>query len=83
VHSGGLAVVYFLIKAGSWVMAAGSAASDYAGAAEIVNRYIYYALLMAGIFSAVMLIARVARLVRQARSRAESSSVGARAKEGD
>lgn len=83
VHSGGLAVVYFLIKAGSWVMAAGSPAGDYAGAAEIVNRCIYYALLTAGIFSAVMLIARVARLVRQPRSRAESSSVGAHAKEGD
>jgi hypothetical protein len=83
VHFGGLAVVYFLIKARSWVTAAGSAAGGYARSVEIVNRSIYYALLFAGIVSAVMLIARVARLVRQPRSRAGSSSVGAHAKEGD
>ena len=83
VHSGGLAVVYFLIMAGSWVAAASSAATGYARAAEIVNRSIYYALLMAGIFSAAMLVVRVARLIRQLRSGARSPGVGAPAKEGN
>jgi hypothetical protein len=81
VHSGGLAVVYLLIKAGSWVTAAGSAAGEYARAVEIVNRSIYYGLLFAGIFSAVTLVVRVTRLIRQVRGQAGSHSVGAPAKE--
>ena len=83
VHSGGLVVVYFLIKAGSWVTAAGSATGDYARAVEIVNRSIYYGLLFAGIFSAVMLVVKVTRLIRQPRRGTGAPSVGAPAKEGN
>lgn len=61
VHFGGLAVVYFLIRAGSWVTAADSAGgAGYAHAAQIVNRWIYYGLWITAIFSAAMLIIRVA-----------------------
>src|SRR6516162_7840598 len=45
VHCGGLVVVYILIKASSWVMAADSAAGEYARTVGIVNQSIYYALL--------------------------------------
>ncbi len=68
VHCGGLAVVYFLVRAGGWVTAADSAAggsSGYTHAVQIVNQWIYYGLLVTAIFSAVMLIVRVTRLVRQ------------------
>src|SRR5215831_21383931 len=49
VHCGGLAVVYFLIRAGGWVTAADSLAAGpgaYAHAAHIVNQWIYYGLLV-------------------------------------
>jgi hypothetical protein len=84
VHCGGLAVVYFLIRAGSWVTAADSAAdsaSGYAHAAQIVNQWIYYALLVTAIFSAVTFIFKVARLLRQPRQDARSPRVGEPAKE--
>ena len=85
VHFGGLAVVYFLIRAGSWVTAADSVAggaSGYAHAAQIVNQWIYYGLLVTAIFSVVMLIVRVMRLMRP-RQRASSPHVGEPAKEGN
>ncbi|HKW62182.1 MAG TPA: hypothetical protein VJN89_06525 [Candidatus Acidoferrum sp.] len=85
VHGGGLAVVYFLIRAGSWVMAADSAgggASGYGHAAQIVNGWIYYGLLATAIFSAVMLIVRVMRLMRPRQS-GGAARVGERAKEGN
>ena len=81
VHCGGLAVVYFLIKASSWVMTADSATGEYASAVGIVNQSIYYALLIAGIFSAVMLVVRVTRLIRRLRGQAAAAGVDAPAKE--
>jgi len=86
VHVGGLAVIYSLIRAGSWVTAADSAsdgANQYAYAAQIVNQWIYYGLLVTAIFSAVMLIVRVTRLIRQPRRRGGSAGVGEPAKEGN
>jgi TRAP-type C4-dicarboxylate transport system permease small subunit len=86
VHCGGLVVVYFLIKAGSWVEAAGPLAehaNDYARTAEIVNQWIYIGLLIAAIFSALMLVVKIARLVRQPRHRAGSTGVSAPLKEGN
>ena len=85
VHCGGLAVVYFLIRAGSWVTAADSVASEaggYAHAAQIINGWIYYGLLATAIFSAVMLIVRVTRLIRP-RPSGGSTRVGEPAKEGN
>ena len=78
--------MYFLIKTGSWVAAGGPAAeqaSEYAHAVEIVNLSFYYALLVGAIFSAVMLVLKVMRLIRGPRSRADTPSVGAPAKQGD
>src|SRR5215831_4143292 len=83
VHCGGLAVVYFLIKASSWVMAVDSAAGEYARTVGIVNQIIYYALLITGIFSTVMLVVRVTRLIRGPRSHARATGVGATANEGN
>src|SRR5215831_20633228 len=83
VHCGGLAVVYFLIKASSWVMAVDSAAGEYGRTVGIVNQIIYYALLITGIFSTVMLVVRVTRLIRGPRSHARATGVGATAKEGN
>ena len=83
VHCGGLAVVYFLIKADSWVMAADSTAIEYARAVRIVNQSIYYGLLIAGSFSAVMLVVRFTRLIRGQRGQAGAAGVSAPAKEGN
>lgn len=86
VQAGGLAVVYFLIRAGSWVTAADSGAGGtggYAHAAQIVNQWIYYGLLVTAIFSAVMLIVRVTRLIRQPRRPGESTPMNAAAKQGN
>jgi len=86
VHCGGLAVVYFLIRAGSWVIAADStagSAGSYAHAAQIVNQWIYYGLLVTAIFSAVMLIVRVARVIREQRQSGGSTRVGEPAKDGN
>ena len=78
VHSGGLVLVYLLIRAGSWVLAFGPAAertADYARTVEIVNQWFYYGLVGAGILSAAMLLVRVARLIRKARGQAGSTRV--------
>ena len=86
VHSGGLAIVYFLVKAGSWVMAADSVVGhggEYGRAVETVNQWVRAGLLITAVSSAVMLVVRVARLIRGPRSRVGSSSVGAPAKEGN
>jgi hypothetical protein len=86
VQFGGLAVVYFLIRAGSWVTAADSAtgsAGGYAHAAQIVNQWIYYGLLVTAILSAVMLVARLTRLIRAPRHDAGSPRVSEAAKEGN
>lgn len=81
VHGGGLAVVYFLIKAGSWVAAVDSAAGEFRHAVEIVNQVVYYCLWGTAALSAAMLIARVARLIRPPRQGAGSTGVGEPAKE--
>ncbi len=86
VQAAGLVLVYFLIKAGSWVAATDSAASgavNYALTVEIVNRCILYALVGTAVFSGVMILIRVMRLVRQPRGHNGSASAGARAKEGN
>jgi hypothetical protein len=82
VHCGGLAIVYALIRADSWVTATefgAGGASGYAHAAQTVNQWIYYGLLVTAIFSAVMLIVRVARLIRQPRRGAASPRVAEQA----
>ena len=83
VHSGGLLIVYFLIKAGSWVMAVGESAGEYGHAAEIVNKTVFYALPVVAMLSAGMLIVRISRLIRRLRGRAGSPGVGVTAKEGN
>src|SRR5438067_342719 len=83
VHVGGLAVVYALIRAGSWVVASDSAAGGYAHAAQIVNQWIHDGLLVTAIFSTVMFIVRVTRLIRQPRRSGGSTRVGEPAKEGN
>lgn len=85
-HCGGLVVVYYVIKAGSWVAAGGPAAehaSEYAGAVKTVNQWIYFCLLLAAGFSAVMLVVKIARFIRRPRNVAGPASVGAPAKEGN
>ena len=83
VHGGGLAVVYFLIKAGSWVTALDSAPGGYKGAMEIVNQVVYYCLWGTAALSAAMLVARVARLIRPRRQASGSASISEPAKEGN
>lgn len=83
VHGGGLAVVYFLIKAGSWVAAVDSAAGEYGRAVEIVNQVVYYCLWGTAALSAAMLVARMARLIRPRSQNASSPRVGEPAKEGN
>ena len=83
VHGGGLAVVYFLIKAGSWVAGVDSATGQYGSAVEIVNQVVYYCLWGTAALSAAMLVARVTRLIRPPRQRIGSPRVGEPAKEGN
>lgn len=84
VHGGGLAVVYFLIKAGSWVTAVDSAQGHpSARAMEIVNQVVYYCLWATAALSAAMLVARVARLIRRPHQSGGSTRVGEPAKEGN
>jgi hypothetical protein len=86
VQAAGLVIVYFLIKAGRWVEAANSGASgavDYARTVEIINQVFLYALVGTAVFSGVMLLIRVVRLVRQPRGHNGSAGVSARAKEGN
>jgi hypothetical protein len=86
VQAAGLVIVYFLIRAGSWVEAANSGAGGAVSSArtvEIVNRCFLYALVSTAVFSGVMLLIRVIRLVCQPHGRNRSAGVGARAKEGN
>ena len=86
VHCGGLAVVYFLVRATGWVTAVDSAlggTGGYTHATQIVNQWIYYGLLVTAIFSAVTFVFRVARLLRQQRQRGSSTPVVETAKEGN
>ncbi|MFI5071723.1 MAG: hypothetical protein ACHP8A_12620 [Terriglobales bacterium] len=85
VQAAGLVIVYFLIKAGSWVEMANSAggAVNFARTVEIINQVFLYALVATAVFSGVMLLIRVMRLIRQPGGDNGSTSVGARAKEGN
>jgi len=85
-HSGGLVVVYFLIKAGSWVEGTGSSVNrspDYAQTVAIVNQCFYYLLIGAAIFSSVMLVVRTAALIRQLRRPGDATQMNAAAKQGN
>lgn len=84
VQAAGLVLVYFLIKAGSWVEATNSGPSgavNYARTVEIINQCFLYALVATAVFSGVIVLIRVMRLVRQPHEHNGSASVGARAKE--
>jgi hypothetical protein len=86
VHAAGLVLVYFLIRARSWVAVADSATSgavSYARTVEVVNQCFLYALVATAVFSGVMIMIRVTRLVRQPHGHNGSASIGARAKEGN
>jgi hypothetical protein len=67
VHAGGLMVVYYLIRAGVWVMT--EQGEQHAQGAVIVNQLIYYALLATGAFSGAMLVVRLIRVIRGAGGR--------------
>ena len=74
-QAAGLAVVCFLLRAGTWVTVADSAASHSAGysrAAELVNKGIFYFLLIAAAISVVQLVLKVARLMRKQREPSSS-----------
>lgn len=84
--SGALVVVYFLIKAGSWVAGAGSSvnrSADYTRTVAIVNQCFYYLLIGAAIVSSVRLVVRAAALIRQLRRPGESTRMSAAAKQGN
>jgi len=82
-QAGGLAVMWFAMKAGSWVTVANPAA-DGAGkftqVAHIVNQCLVYVLVSAAIFSAAMIVFRITELMRR-RWDAGPRSVGSTAKE--
>ena len=66
-EAAGLAVLCFLLKAGSWVTvvdSAGSHSAGYSRAAGLVNQCVFYGLLVAAAISAVQLALRIARLMR-------------------
>ncbi|HTQ60034.1 MAG TPA: hypothetical protein VMI32_07425 [Candidatus Solibacter sp.] len=84
VQAGGLAIVYFLVKAGNWVAVADAVAnraSDYARAVVIVNECFYYALLATAILSAAMLILRIVGFIKRRRWQGGSHRVGSAAQE--
>jgi hypothetical protein len=83
-HGGGLAIVYFLIKAGSWVTMADSvesAGGNSARTLEIINQCFFYLLVAAAIWSVATLVLRITQLIRQPRRQSGSGNVGATAKE--
>ena len=85
-HFGGLLVLYYLVRAGSWVAAVGSGAegaAHFARSLAIINRWIYFGLLVAAIYSVVMLLVKVTRLVRSLRRPAASPGATTAAKEGN
>ena len=68
VHAGGLAVGYFLFRAGTWVMAgdvSGDQAREMARAVEVINQVFHYALAGAVILSAAGLMFRIVELVQR------------------
>jgi hypothetical protein len=85
-HAGGLAVTYWLMRAGSWVTSGdvtGEKAGDLAHTVDVVNQVFHYALIGALVLSAGMLIFRIVELVQRWRWQDASRSVGSVAKEGN
>ena len=84
-HAGGLVVTYFLLRAGTWVMAAdgGAKPGGYQGTVEIVNQVFNWGLVFALILSGAGLIFRIVQLVQRWRRHGGARSVGAAAKEGN
>ncbi len=83
-QAGGLAVMWFAIKAGNWVTVANPAADGagkFAQVAHIVNQCLVYVLVSAAIFSGAMIIFRITELVRWRRWHAGPGGVGSAAKE--
>lgn len=86
VHAGGLAVVYFLFKAGVWVTVADAIANgttQYGEAARIVNQVFYWVLLFGAILSAGMLIFRTVEFIQRWRWQGSRSGAGVAAKGGN
>ena len=85
-QAGGLAVMWFAMKAGSWVTIANPAADGagkFAQVAHIVNQCLLYVLVSAAIFSGAMIIFRITELVRWRRWHPGPGGVGSAAKEGN
>jgi hypothetical protein len=83
-QAGGLAVMWFAMKAGSWVTVANPAADGagkFAQVAHIVNQCLLYVLVSAAIFSGAMIIFRITELTRRRRWDVGPRSVGSAAKE--
>lgn len=85
-HAGGLAVVCFLFRAGTWVATADAMAGrakEFARAVEIVNQSFYFGLLATVILSAGMLIFRIVEPIQKWRHQDCSRGSGATAKAGN
>jgi hypothetical protein len=85
-QAGGLAVMWFALKVGSWVTVANPAADGadkLAHVVHIVNQCFLYGLVSAAIFSAAMIVFRITELTRRRRWDAGPRSVGSAAKEGN
>jgi hypothetical protein len=71
-QAAGLVVLYFLLKAGSWVTladgVAGSHIAGYTRAIDLVNQGIFYGLLVGGLISVVQVVLKIARLIRGQRN---------------
>jgi hypothetical protein len=84
-NASGLCVVWFLFKAGSWVVASNRGANlpgGHRGTVDIVNEVFYYILLFTAILSAGMLLFRILEFVQTWRWHGASRGVGAAAKQG-
>lgn len=85
-HAGGLAVGYFLWKAGTWVVASNGGTNlpgGHKGTVDTVNQVFYWVLLFALILSAGTLLFRIVELAQRWRSRGRLQGIAAAAKEGN
>ena len=78
-QAAGLMLLYFALKAGTWVtLADGVPANRVAGysrAVDLVNQSIFYALLVGGLVSLVQVVLKIARLIRRQRNTPPLSGV--------